>query len=608
MMSKSVRTVGPLFSCTLWAFVACQATIGAREPVGEDEPRTEVSEEKTQQEETEEEVPELVLDEEVVVEPEIVSPSDPFKANPPRGLYSNPVAVELQVPADYEHIYYTLNNTPPSPENGQIYTGPIPVVGDASNGVRILRAVAVDAMNSLSSVATYSYVFPELVLAQGQQPPGLPDTWGITKTRPSDYEMDPIILNDQNTRADAIQALRAIDTLSIVTEHAHLWGPSGIYMNPENEGVEWERPTSAELIKKDGTPGFQVYAGLRIQGGSSQKEWKSAKLSMRLLFKKLYGPGKLHYKFFDDSPVGVFNTLVLDAHLNQTPIHPSHDERIRSQYIIDQYVSKMQTTLGGVAPHHRNVHLFLNGIYWGVYDIHERPDASFAASYLGGKRMDYDVVRHRSDNIVEGDNVAWNTMFEIARSGLDNPAVYEDLQQYLALGPFIDYMLVNFYVGNTDWDYHNWYAARRRADGAGYHLFSWDAELSLRGLHDDRTKEIRNSAPTDLYHLLRKQPSFVQRFNDRARELFSPGGAFYVDPTAPNYDPANPGRNVPAHAYWTQSNAALPVLLLEVIRWGDNRRPGDAYDVEDWKTERRRLMEDYFPHRSAVVMNQLGLQ
>ena len=42
-------------------------------------------------------------------------------------------------------------------------------------------------------------------------------------------------------------------------------------------------------------------------------------------------------------------------------------------------------------------------------------------------------------------------------------------------------MLLNFYVGNDDWDGHNWYAGRKREPGAGYQFFSWDAERSLEG-------------------------------------------------------------------------------------------------------------------------------
>ena len=40
--------------------------------------------------------------------------------------------------------------------------------------------------------------------------------------------------------------------------------------------------------------------------------------------------------------------------------------------------------MGWPACHGTWVHLYINGLYWGVYNPTERPDASFMASYYGG--------------------------------------------------------------------------------------------------------------------------------------------------------------------------------------------------------------------------------
>ena len=39
---------------------------------------------------------------------------------------------------------------------------------------------------------------------------------------------------------------------------------------------------------------------------------------------------------------------------------------------------------GGNAAHGKYVHLYLNGLYWGLYNVHERTDDSFAEAYFGG--------------------------------------------------------------------------------------------------------------------------------------------------------------------------------------------------------------------------------
>ena len=66
----------------------------------------------------------------------------------------------------------------------------------------------------------------------------------------------------------------------------------------------------------------------------------------------------------------------------------------------------------------------------------------------------------------------------IANSNIADPTRYASIQQYLNLDSLIDYMLVNFYVGNTDWDGHNWRAARKRETGAGYLMLPWDSEFA----------------------------------------------------------------------------------------------------------------------------------
>ena len=58
---------------------------------------------------------------------------------------------------------------------------------------------------------------------------------------------------------------------------------------------------------------------------------------------------------------------------------------------------------------------------------------------------------------------------------------------------YIDYMLLNFYIGNTDWPWHNFYAAIDTADPTGFKFFNWDAEMSLGmingGFNSNRQRE-----------------------------------------------------------------------------------------------------------------------
>src|SRR5262245_38325761 len=139
---------------------------------------------------------------------------------------------------------------------------------------------------------------------------------------------------------------------------------------------------------------------------------------------------------------------------------------------------------GMVAQHACYVHVYLDGLYWGLYFLHERMDESAAASYLGGQKDEWDVLKHTDDatGLQNGTLVNYNAMLAVARSGLTNNANYEQLQTVLDVPWFADYMIVNFWAGNDDWLHHNWYAwhRTRTANPLLWRFVSWDAEHTFK--------------------------------------------------------------------------------------------------------------------------------
>ncbi|NIP92116.1 MAG: hypothetical protein GWO24_01010, partial [Akkermansiaceae bacterium] len=77
---------------------------------------------------------------------------------------------------------------------------------------------------------------------------------------------------------------------------------------------------------------------------------------------------------------------------------------------------------------------------------------------------------------------------------------YETLLNFIDPDSWIDYFLMNFYSGNTDWDTSNWRAARRREPGGKWMLFAWDSERTDRNAtqnpnsstNDVTTKNVAN--------------------------------------------------------------------------------------------------------------------
>ena len=80
-------------------------------------------------------------------------------------------------------------------------------------------------------------------------------------------------------------------------------------------------------------------------------------------------------------------------------------------------------------------HLYVNGQYWGLFDTCERPEASYGATYFGGKKINYDVVKNggsRGEGLsimaTDGSLDAWERLYHLGQAGLRDNSAYFALQ------------------------------------------------------------------------------------------------------------------------------------------------------------------------------------
>jgi hypothetical protein len=515
-----------------------------------------------------------------------------------RGFYTEPFPVSIRSATPDVRIRYTTDGSAPTETTGQDYTSPINVTTTTT-----LRAAAFKAGHVPSPATTHTYLFIADVIRQDNSPPGFPAEWvgdGGRGKVPADYEMDPEITQNPAYRDIIDDALLAIPTISIVTDLDNLFDPrTGIYQQPEKHGRDWERPASVELIFPDGTLGFQVNAGLRIQGGENHTRMPSGspKHSFRLRFRGVYGTEKLRYDWFGGESVDEFDTIVLRAGGNQSWIHTntfSGDDRGRAQYIRDLWAKDTQLAMGHIASHGSYAHLYVNGIYWGLYNPTERPTAAFAASYLGGTEDEYDVLNVGVP--LDGDSVAWRDLQQKAR-GLGEDANYQAFSKLLDIDAFIDYMILNHYGGNLDWDSHNWYAIRRREPDGKFLFVPWDSEyIFIR--NSDNLISVRQAAPGRLFRELRNNAEFRMKLADHIQRHFFHDGLLTPKSVVERWE--------------ARSNQIVDAIVAESARWGDYRRdvlrsagPFELLERDvQWIAERNRLLNDYFPVRTGIVLDQ----
>ena len=473
----------------------------------------------------------------------------PVQFSVERGLQTAAFTLKLASDSAAATIRYTLDGTAPTPEVGTIFTEPMTV-----NSSSVVRAIAYTDADT-SEVLTHSYLFPSDVFHQHGIPTGFPEKWGENE---ADYEVSPTIADHPEYTSMIRESFDEFPIISLVTNQDFLFEDSlGIYTNSEERGSEWERPVSVEMIHPDATEGFLENAGLRIMGGITRNPDHYKKHSLRLLFKSEYGAKKLNYPIFGEAGENKHNTLVLRmvGQFNVTD-HRSYQAE-KTQIIKDQFARELQEKMGNPTARGRFVHVFLNGLYWGMYNLTERPDAAYMEEYFGGNKTDYDALN--SLEPVGGDSLVWYEMIELADAGLTNDEAYKSIQEYLDLDNFFDYMILNHWGLNTDWDYHNWYATRKREAGAKFKFFSWDAEFMLAYFGDYYQGVVYDQSvyphPRHIFHKLMENPKAQMEFADRVQCHCFDEGTLTAENTIAHYSEL--------------SEQTKNIAVAETARWGD---------------------------------------
>ena len=354
-------------------------------------------------------------------------------------------------------------------------------------------------------------------------------------------------------------ALLSIPSISLVTDLPNLFSSStGIYVNARNDGRAWERRTSVELIHADGTAGFGEDAGLRIRGAFS-RSGNNPKHSFRLIFRSEYGAGKLDYPLFGGEGADAFDRVDLRTSQNYSWAFDGGD---KNTFLRDVFSRDVQRDMGQPYTRSRYYHLYINGQYWGLYQTEERADADFAATYLGGKDDEYDVIKNNSSgsralHATNGTMEAYRRLYDAAVRGFSSDAAYlkvlglrgdgtPDPGGEVLLDPenLVDYMICTYYTGDPDapvsaWGHisNNVFAIYNPEDPRGFTWYRHDAEHSLGangGLNEarlltDRTdrsigSQWRHFNPAWLHLRLTENPEYLMLFADRVNRYFSAGG------------------------------------------------------------------------------------
>lgn len=605
-----------------------------------------------------------------------------------------PVSISITLPANAHpgtQLHYTLDGSNPSEASPRYLppSGNDPGTQLTASATTIVRAVALLPGCVPSPISSRSYLFTDSILGTSPQgtlpsdaqirPASYPaDAIGLNGNQRVavgllDYDIDPEVVQDHRSTLE--QELLTLPSISITCPVADLFGlDSGIYSNssltdhqPDPQSNDWRRLVSVEYLDPlNPLNTIQDNAELAITGDTSRSFSATDKHSVRMRFRSRFSKeGNSSYSF--NAPL--FPTSIQRSFKQLNLRHPNQDGYtlkwspnipILATYVKSSWVQELHARMGlasGSSRHlkanHRWVHLFLNGLHWGIYDLSERVDEDFARTY-GVAQSDYDVLKESGDialpadheGIVDGDYRAWTLLRSHCQNAAANPLAlpaansqteWLAVTRFLDLENYIDYLLAQMYVNVRDWPTKNFRTIRRRGNdealildppqttnpGGKFQFLVWDAESSMLPLNGLPDRTLSTTGVAEFHGILANHPAYQEIFRQRVALHFTdPGGILTPDPNTGHllgYDAFQ--EEMDLFGGTRDASGTLIThggLFTESARWGDNQesatlgtltysdpsyRPTSS--IGDWKRNTTKFRDTFDPSRRSNFLNLL---
>jgi hypothetical protein len=583
---------------------------------------------------------------------EILSAQPKLEFSHEHGFYKSSFQLFIKSSEQGGIIKYTLDGS--DPKNSQIAkisNSPAEITidpniknGRAATAGVIVRACAI-SNGDTSKTYTQSYIFLSEVKYQNDVSPELVPYWpgqdylrsryspNLIDWMRSDYQriylkVDPQVVYSDEYYSGFENDLLSNPTFSLVTDPANLFNDlnnpkdttTGIYVNASWAGIAWERAGSLELIDPSGE-GFQVNTGIRIRGGVSSRG-DFAKHAFRFFFREKYGNSKLEYPLYDKNGTDKFDKIDLRCDVNN-----SWNSNPNADYIHDAFSREMQGEMKQPYTKSRSYHLFLNGMYWGLYETEERASASFAESYMGGKKEDYDVVKSSAGAIdyppytlepTDGDLNSSEALWKIAVEGFSHDNYFKAMglnpdgsvnpayPKYLDVDNLISYMMVIYFSSNRDGPaslssadtrINNFFGIFNRENPDGFKYCIHDNETAYLSVNDNITNSpvvagwtLESFNPMWLHLRLIENSDYKQRFADLAYQYLFNDGVLSAEKNIARFQ--------------KRVDMIDDAIVGESARWGHMNGGFPNTKNGTWMPAINNMLQNYFPQRTQIVIDQ----
>jgi hypothetical protein len=229
-----------------------------------------------------------------------------------------------------------------------------------------------------------------------------------------------------------------------------------------------------------------------------------------------YGLDELYYPFFGGSEADLFQSFILR--------NGGQDTRTKMK---DYFISKSAIEEGNQdAMRGQPVAVYLNGEYWGLYNLRERINEDYLSYHYNLEPENINLIA-ANGVALHGNNQDW---LELKKFCLNNdftlPENYEKLADWIDIENFTDYMIYQTFFANPDTGNIKFW--RDEARTMKWRVFFYDLDLSLRerSYHEEMIKRMFGQSDEYIGFSAHIQQALLQ--NPHYREYFLQRYAYFL--------------------------------------------------------------------------------
>jgi len=162
---------------------------------------------------------------------------------------------------------------------------------------------------------------------------------------------------------------------------------------------------------------------------------------MEVKIRSSYGDSEVTYPFFENYDVSTFRRLILRTSGQDWKMTKVRDA-FMTRVVQDQLALDCMAT--------RNCVLYVNGQYYGLYEIREKLDQFYTASHYGLDPDKGDVIKGTS-MIVAGSNKDYQNLIAYTKANnMNDPVAYRKVLDWIDEESLMDFVIVQSFFSNPD--------------------------------------------------------------------------------------------------------------------------------------------------------------